>query len=184
MCSSRLLTTDDWPETELRAAVLAGELVMVGACWASVAEPQDPALRAASFAWSAGDERVVAAGRSAAWIWGACSRPPLPHDACVPAGQRIRQNGGEPVREVAITSADTVRIGGATVTTPVRTALDLLRVAGPSAWASRSEVVRGLLDVGLVTPPELGARLRALGTAPMVRQAERRLREVLTSGGL
>ncbi len=32
---SRLLTSDDWPESELRGAVLAGELVAVGPCWAS-----------------------------------------------------------------------------------------------------------------------------------------------------
>ncbi|KQS07889.1 type IV toxin-antitoxin system AbiEi family antitoxin [Curtobacterium sp. MCLR17_007] len=178
MRSSRLLTTDDWPEAELRAAVLAGELVAVGACWASVAEPQDPALRAASFAWSAADPRVIAAGRSAAWVWGACSRPPLPHEACVPAGQRIRQDGDVRIREVAIVPADVVRIGGASVTTPVRTALDLLRVAGPAAWAGRAAVVHGLLVAGTVSAADVSDALRALGTVPMVRQAERRLAEV------
>lgn len=176
--SSRLLTTDDWPESELRAAVLAGELVAVGDCWASVAEPQDPALRAASFAWSTADDRVIAAGRSAAWIWGSGSRPPSPHEACVPAGQRIRQDGGVRVREVAISPAEVVSPGGTAVTTPVRTALDLLRVTGPAAWAERADVVRGLLVIGLVSVTGLRDELGMLGTVPMVRQAERRLAEV------
>lgn len=175
MRSLRLLTTDDWPEAELRAAVLAGELVQVGACWASVAEPQDPGLRAASFAWSVGDHRVIAAGRSAAWIWGACSRPPLPHEACVPAGQRVRQNGDDRIREVAIPSGDVVTLAGVPVTTPERTALDLLRIAGQDAWTERAQAVAGLLAVSGVTVDGLHGRLRALGTVPMVRQAERRL---------
>lgn len=175
MRSSRLLTTDDWPEPELRAAVLAGELVMVGDCWASVAEPQDPALRAASFAWSVDDTRVVAAVRSAAWIWGACSRPPLPHEACVPAGHRIRQHGDVRVREVAITADEVVRLGGVAVTTRVRTVLDLLRVPGPAAWAACADAASGMLVVGGVAEGELRAALQRLGTAPMVRQAERRL---------
>ncbi|OIH93652.1 type IV toxin-antitoxin system AbiEi family antitoxin [Curtobacterium sp. MCBA15_001] len=178
MRSSRLLTTDDWPEPELRSAVLAGELVQVGACWASVAEPQDPALRAASFAWSADDPRVIAAVRSAAWIWGACSRPPLPHEACVPAGARIRQDGDVRVREVAITPDEVDHLDGVAVTSPLRTTLDLLRVPGPDAWAACAEAVSGMLVVGGVTEDALRAHLDRLGTVPMVRQAERRLAAV------
>jgi hypothetical protein len=178
--SSRLLTTDDWPEAELRAATLAGDLVEVGACWASIAEPQDPALRAASFAWSTGDPRVIASGRTATWIWGARSRPPLPHDACVRAGQRIHRRGGERTREVAITPEDLVHVAGVPVTTPVRTALDLLRVHGQAAWAASAESVAGLIVIGEVDPLVLRHRLELLGTVPMVRQAERRLAELLS----
>jgi hypothetical protein len=178
--SSRLLTTDDWPEAELRAAALAGDLVEVGACWASIAEPQDAGLRAASFAWSTGDARVIAAGRTATWIWGARSRPPLPHDACVRAGQRIHRRGGERIREVAITPEDLLHPTGVPVTTPVRTALDLLRVHGDEAWAASAESVAGLIAVGGVDPTALQNRLELLGTVPMVRQAERRLTGLLS----
>lgn len=184
MRSSRLLTTEDWPEAELRAAVLAGELVAVGACWASVAEPQDPMLRAASFAWSVGDDRVVAAGRSAAWIWGACSRPPLPHEACVRPGHRLRQNGADRVREIALDQDDLETLDGVLVTSPARTALDLLRTAGPEGWASRVDAVAGLLVAGGVSVEALDERLSALGTVPMVRQAERRLAELVTRVGV
>ncbi|MBF4581491.1 hypothetical protein ITJ54_02275 [Curtobacterium sp. VKM Ac-2865] len=180
MPSSRLLTTDDWPEAELRAATLAGDLVEVGACWASIAEPQDAGLRAASFAWSTGDPRVIAAGRTATWIWGARSRPPLPHDACVRAGQRIHRRGGERIREIAITAADLVHPGGVSVTTPVRTALDLLRVHGDEAWSASAESVAGLIAIGAVAPQTLQHRLELLGTVPMVRQAERRLAGLLS----
>lgn len=180
MPSSRLLTTDDWPEAELRAATLAGDLVEVGACWASIAEPQDPALRAASFAWSTGDTRVIAAGRTATWIWGARSRPPLPHDACVRAGQRIHRWGGDRIREVAITAEDLVHLAGVSVTTPVRTALDLLRVHGVEAWSTSAESVAGLIAIGAVAPRTLQHRLELLGTVPMVRQAERRLADLLS----
>ncbi|MFJ3382920.1 MULTISPECIES: hypothetical protein [unclassified Curtobacterium] len=178
MPASRLVTVDDWPEAELRAAVLAGDLMPVGACWASVAEPHDPALRAGSFAWSVGDGRVIASGRSAAWIWGARSRPPLPHDACVRAGERVRQGGGERIREIAIEDEDLVLVAGTTVTTPLRAALDLLRAAGPRDWADRTEAVSGLLAVCGVTVDQVRERLDRLGTVPMVRQAERRLAEL------
>ncbi|ROP66162.1 hypothetical protein [Curtobacterium sp. ZW137] len=178
MPPSRLVTTEDWPEAELRAAVLAGELVAVGACWASVAEPQDPALRAASFAWSTGDDRVIASGRSAAWTWGARSRPPLPHDACVRAGERVRQSGGDRIREIAIDEDDLVLLAGTSVTSPTRTALDLLRTASPDGWAERAATVVGLLAVTGVTADHVRERLHRLGTVPMVRQAERRLAEL------
>ncbi|WP_144758564.1 hypothetical protein [Curtobacterium sp. 9128] len=175
----RIVTTDDWPEAELRGAVLAGELVAVGECWASVAEPQDPGLRAASFRWSVGDPRIIACGLSATWIWGGSSRPPLPHDACVEDGLRVRRRGAGRVREIALHPADVVLVGGpvegARVTTPVRTAVDLLRTVDPDDWADRAEPVHGLLVATGTAPTAVRARLRALGTVPMVRQAERRL---------
>ncbi len=179
MRSSRLVTTDDWPEAELRAAVLAGDLVAVGECWASVAEPADPGLRAASFRWSVGDERIIASDRSAAWIWGGCSRPPLPHDACIDDGQRVRQRGGGRVREVRLEPSEVAVVAGVRVTTPVRTALDLLRIAGPADWAARAPTVLALLAATDTTPSTLRLRLRQLGTVPMARQAERRLAELV-----
>lgn len=181
MPGSRLLTTDDWPEAELRAAVLAGELVPVGPCWASPATPQDPALRATAAAWVLGDARLVAAGRTAAWIWGATSRPPDPFEASVPPQLRIAAGPALHLREVALEPVDVVRLGSAqtTVTTPARTAVDLLRTPGPTI-PSRIDAVAGLLAIGAVTGDELRERLSALGTIPMVRQAERRLLALLS----
>lgn len=181
MPGSRLLTTDDWPEAELRAAVLAGDLVPVGSCWASPATPQDPALRATAVAWVLRDARLVAAGRTAAWIWGASSRPPDPLDASVPPQLRITARPTVRLREVALPPADVVRLGTArtAVTTPARTAIDLLRTPGPTS-RQRTDAVAGLLAIGAVTADELQGRLSDLGTIPMVRQAERRLRGLLS----
>ncbi|WJX99368.1 type IV toxin-antitoxin system AbiEi family antitoxin [Curtobacterium sp. 458] len=179
MPRSRLLTTDDWPEAELRAAVLAGELVPVGPCWASPAEPQDPALRAAAAAWALPDVRLVAAHRTAAWVWGGLSRPPLPHECVVPSHVRLRVDPATVrVREVALPHEDVRALAGLRVTTPPRTAIDLLRAPGPTAGRMHpadEDAVQGLVGAGVVGTDELRRALGALGVVPMVRQAERRL---------
>ncbi|KTR02084.1 type IV toxin-antitoxin system AbiEi family antitoxin [Curtobacterium luteum] len=182
----RLLTTDDWPEAELRAAVLAGELVSVGPCWASPAEPQDPALRAAAAAWALPDVRLVAAHRTAAWVWGAVSRPPLPHECVVPAHVRLRVDPATVrVREVALSPHDVTVLGGLRVTTPLRTGIDLLRAPGPAAGVMNvadTEAVQGLVGAGVVGTDELLLALRSLGVVPMARQAERRLTAMFGAG--
>jgi len=175
--SSRLVTTDDWPAAELHAAVLAGDLVAVGACWASIAEPQDAALRAASFAWSVGDARVVAGGLSAAWIWGACSRPPVPHDGCVPADERFRRKGAwTAVREIALETADVTTCADVRILTPAATALDLLRLRRPFDRRD-AEALRGLVLAAGVDPAALARGLAENERAPMGRQAQRRFRD-------
>ncbi|WP_066654304.1 type IV toxin-antitoxin system AbiEi family antitoxin [Curtobacterium sp. MR_MD2014] len=180
MPTPRLLTSDDWPETELRAAVLAGELVPVGWCWASPAEPQTPALRAAAHAWRVPDERVVASGRSAAWIWGATSRPPSPVEVSVPPTVRIRVDPDVRLREVRLPAEDTVLVGPIRVTSPERTAVDLLRAPG-AFDASAHDALRGLVAIGVVRVGEVRRRLAALGTIPMVRQAARRLDQAIAA---
>ncbi len=141
----RLVTTDDWPEAELRAAVLAGELVAVGPCWASPAEPQTPSLRAEAFAWALRGRELVACAVSAAWIWGAVSRPPEALEVCFPPRGRGRIDPAFRLREARLQDDELVRLGALPVTTPLRTATDLLRstefasaevsaVAGCSRW--------------------------------------------------
>lgn len=174
MPTPRLLTSDDWPEAELRAAVLAGELVPVGWCWASPAEPQTPGLRAAAHAWRVPDVRLVASGRSAAWIWGATSRPPSPIEVSVPPTVRLRVDPDVRLREVRLPVDDTVRLGRTRVTTPERTAVDLLRAPGPFDATAR-DALRGLVAIEAVSTADVRRRLDALGTIPMVRQAARRL---------
>lgn len=171
---SRLFTTDDWAASELHAAVLAGELMPIGACFASVAEPADERLRAASYAWSVADRRLVAARRSAAWIWGAVSRPPLPHDVAVPYAHRVRnRRPGLTVREVTLPADDLLVVDDATVTTPERTAADLLRE--PEWTPSLAATICALVDLGLVGVGGIRERLAVLHRAPMVRRAEQRL---------
>lgn len=194
MPRSRLVTSDDWPEVELRAAVLAGELVPVGACWASPVEPQTPSLRAAAAAWTLRDARLIAGTRTAAWIWGATSRPPAPLEAAISPQARVHVDAGVRLREVVIDPADLVRLGsesglgrrdGIVVTTPLRTAVDLLRTPNTGErtfGTAEAEAVRGLITIGAVTVAEVEDRLYRLGTIPMVRQASRRLRTLLEPG--
>ena len=181
MPTPRLLTSDDWPEAELRAAVLAGELVTVGRCWASPAEPQLPALRAAAHAWRLPDRRLVAGGRSAAWIWGATSREPAIPEVISPPNVRVRVDADVRLREVRLDGGDVVRLDAVRVTTPLRTALDLLRAPGPFA-ADAQDALRGLVAVGSVDPAHVRRRLDALGTVPMARQAARRFTLVVRPG--
>ncbi|MBT1543629.1 hypothetical protein KK103_17840 [Curtobacterium flaccumfaciens pv. flaccumfaciens] len=182
----RLLTSDDWPEPELRAAVLAGELVAIGPCWASPAEPQTPSLRAAAAGWVLRDARLIACTLTAAWIWGAVSRPPAPLEACIPPQVRVHVGPEVRLREVRIDVDDTVVLARLRVALPARTAIDLLRMPGPTAGAfgaAEASAVHGLLAIGAVSAAELRTRLTALGTIPMVRQAERRLRAVQDGAG-
>ncbi|WP_242091389.1 type IV toxin-antitoxin system AbiEi family antitoxin [Curtobacterium sp. DN_7.5] len=183
----RLLTTDDWPEAELRAAVLAGELVAVGECWASPAEPQDAALRAAAAAWSLPDRRLVAATRTAAWVWGALSRSPLPHECVLPGRVRLRVDDPTVrVRDVGLAPEDVTELAGLRLTVPLRTAVDLLRAPGPSAGRMHradEDAVRGLVATGLVPLDDLRHALERLGVVPMARQAERRMATVFFAPG-
>ncbi len=182
MPCSRLVTSDDWPEAELRAAVLAGELVAVGACWASPVEPQTPSLRAAAAAWTLQDARLIAGTRTAAWIWGATSRPPTPLEAAISPQARVHVDAGVRLREVVIDPTDVVRMGTLHVTTPLRTAIDLLRTPSTGErtfGTAQAEAVLGLITIGAVGVTEVEERLCGLGTIPLVRQASRRLRALL-----
>ncbi|MCA5922893.1 type IV toxin-antitoxin system AbiEi family antitoxin [Curtobacterium oceanosedimentum] len=181
MPRSRLLTGDDWPEAELRAAVLAGELVAVGPCWASPSEPQTVALRAAAVAWALRDPRLIACTVTAAWVWGAVSRPPEPLEVCTPAGLRVRVRAEVRLREVRIEDVDVVRVADLRVSSPGRTVVDLLRTPATVAGGFggvEATAVHGLLATGAASLTEVLDRLAALGTVPMARQAERRLRAV------
>ncbi|WFR66179.1 hypothetical protein P9139_14385 [Curtobacterium flaccumfaciens] len=141
-------------ESELRAAVLAGELVAVGPCWASPAEPQTPSLRAAAVAWAITDRRLVACTRTAAWIWGAVSRPTAPLELCVPSQIRVHGDATFRVREMVLPDDDVARLGDLRVTIPTRTAVDLLRAPGTADGefgTAESSAVDGLLVSGAVT---------------------------------
>lgn len=187
MRRSRLLTSDDWPESELRGAVLAGELVAVGPCWASPAEPQTSMLRAEAVAWALGDPRLIACTLTAAWIWGATARPPTPLEVCTPPQIRVHVGVDVRLREVRIVEPDVVRLGALRVSAAARTAVDLLRTPASSTGdfgTAEATAVHGLLAIGAVTADELLERLQELGTVPMVRQAERRLRVLQEAAGV
>ncbi|NRD25949.1 type IV toxin-antitoxin system AbiEi family antitoxin [Frigoribacterium sp. VKM Ac-2836] len=159
-----VLTTDDLPEAELRAAALDGQVYAVGDSWRSVAEIDDHVGRAISVGLTLG-AGVVAAERTAAWVWGARGSAPLPHFGLVVSPARVKHRGrGSVVRQVVIDDDEIVQVNGAAVTTPARTVVDLARREG---WASMDETAaRDVASRHGVTASEAVAVLDRRGRLP------------------
>lgn len=123
-----VLSVHDLPLAELAAARLDGELFRVDGCFAPVDEIEQPVHRAGALRAML-PEQLIAEQRSAAWVWGALSAPPVHHELCVTAGIRMRSPGigWMRVREVVIGPAEIATVAGLPVTTPLRTAVDLAR---------------------------------------------------------
>lgn len=172
-----LLTASDLPSVELQSAVLDGELYAIGDAWRSVSDIDDPASRAASLSDRYGD-RIVVAGRSAAWVWGARGSAPLPHDGLVSERSRHKAPAlGLSVREVLIDDDEIVPFGRTLVTTPVRTVVDLART---SSWSPEDE--RATRDVAAGHGLRLGQALNVMDRrrrVPYRIRAVARLRSVL-----
>lgn len=169
---SPVLTESDLPIAELAALRLDGELVQIDDSYTPIDQPHDVRLRALSLAAHC-DERLIVEQRSAAWVWGALDRPPLRHQLCASLGARSRSV--HPlrllVREVVITDADWTAIEGVRVTTPLRTAVDLLRFSerhdGP--------LIERLLALGGLTRELCAQHLHDRPNLPRKRQALDRL---------
>jgi len=115
-------------EPELCAAALDGDLHRLGRAFHPVDLPVFPAARAAALA--PGLPRGAALDLdSAAWVHGARRTAPDPPSACVDIARRSRlpASSRHRVREVAAFAEGTQLLGAVLVTTPLRTALDLLR---------------------------------------------------------
>jgi hypothetical protein len=114
--------------TELRAAELDGELVRLGDAYLPIDMPVGPRDRARSVTELRADSRLFAHRSTAAWIYGWCAEPAR-HTlavsvlARVPSGTRMRTGA----RELVIDDDEVSNLGGAAVTTPTRTLLDLAR---------------------------------------------------------
>ncbi|MCT1776427.1 hypothetical protein [Brachybacterium sp. p3-SID957] len=116
----------------------------------------------------------VIAGESAAWVI-LGGTPPAPARLLTPA-HRSRVAGVR-VAHASFSSGDVETVGGAPVTSPVRTALDLLRFADATTAA---RCVRALLESGHVTEAEVEGQLHSLGHYYLTRTAHRRLEALLT----
>ncbi|HEY5229394.1 MAG TPA: type IV toxin-antitoxin system AbiEi family antitoxin [Galbitalea sp.] len=145
---SSVLSRADFPYPELTALVLDGEAFRVDDCVAPVDQIPGPLLRAAALAAEL-PARLIAEQHSAAWIWGALDTPPARHEVCADITARIRPapDSRLSVREVVVLHEDVTAFGGLTVTTPMRTAIDLTRFV--VAWNDEEQrVVRELLILG------------------------------------
>jgi len=167
-----LLGADELPPPVLRAAVLDGELYPVGEAFRPVDLPLDPPARAASLAGLAVHGRIIA-GRTAAWVWGVGAAPALPYAVVLPHAAAVAHASpteaeGVRVRTLRMRASDAVRLGGVPVTTPMRTAIDLLRspedAAGEGGAVGLVEVLARLCAIDLVDlRVELRTRSRLVG---------------------
>lgn len=110
---------------ELCSARLDGEIYLVGDEWCSIDEIDGPASRARAITRLV-PIAAVAERSSAAWIFGLAPEPAR-HELHLDSGARkhVPPSLRLRVREVRDPLADTMTVGGVSVTTPLRTAVDL-----------------------------------------------------------
>jgi hypothetical protein len=176
---NRLLGPEALPQSELSACALDGDVFTIGDGWASTAEPDDAGLRALAFIAMVNGRQLIAERLTAAWIWGARSRPPRPLQVCVASTARRSRSFGSAtiVRESALRADSDVRVvAGASVTSKERTVLDLLRE--PGVWSPASaEAVAGLFMVG-ADRADVAATLANSAPLPYRRLGQRRLAQI------
>lgn len=123
--SSPLLDRSIMPLAELFALVLDGQLYRVGDSFATQDTADTPALRAAAFATHR-PGAAVADRETAAWIHGTRRSPPARPQVCVDRERRGRLSSEFDAHQHALGEGDTITLAGVRVTTPLRTAADLL----------------------------------------------------------
>lgn len=145
---STVLSLHDLPAAELQAGVLDGELVRVGDAYCAIDTIIGSDHRAASIAaevasWS------IAERFTAAWVYGIVERQPRRLQLCVNSNNKVRPFSSQryEYREVVLGEHETTLIGGLAVTTPLRTALDIVRTDKDYSETSR-EIVRSLGALG------------------------------------
>ncbi|PPH99200.1 hypothetical protein C5C95_07360 [Rathayibacter sp. AY1B7] len=170
------------PLAELCAARLDGELVALDEGFLVADLPLGASERAASLR-SLLPRGAVADRLSAAWVHGATHGPPPVHSASIDRRKRRQAPSNPRLRchEVLLDEDDVVLLGGAPVTSPARTLIDLARTEDAGAiLRALSRSTRTGLDAVLARLEEgsavaarriVGRRLRAaLGEAPPVDQ--------------
>ncbi|MBW4041443.1 MAG: hypothetical protein HIU86_04865 [Acidobacteria bacterium] len=109
---------------------LDGECVPLGLSAVPVDVPVDRVVRAASLASAVRRHGLVVDLRTAAWVHGAAPVLPQPLTLAIDVVSARRTKLVHPApREVRFRPDDLERLGGVLVTTPLKTAFDLLRLA-------------------------------------------------------
>jgi len=179
-----VLGTGDLPFAELQAARLDGELYAVDEFFSPVDSPlttdaRGLALYRALSRFRGLEKRLVAEQWSAAWVWGAVFAPPYPHQFCAPVAIRARENAPQlgHVREVKLVRQEVLTVNGLRLTTPLRTALDLVRSPGEFEPDELAVVGRLLDGAGLAVADCVDA-LDDRRNIPQKKQALERLARV------
>jgi len=124
---SPVLTPADLSWVELQAARLDGDVYELAGAYCLLGELEGPRHRARAVL-AERSPRLIAESSTAAWIWGACAEPARLRFAVSPdARARLSPAMGIVVREIVYADGDLTAVDAFTVTTPLRTALDLAR---------------------------------------------------------
>ncbi|UAJ77963.1 hypothetical protein IT072_11735 [Leifsonia sp. ZF2019] len=160
------------PLAELLALVLDGQAYRVGDAFAPIDTPDTPALRASALR-AAVPRRAIAERATAAWIHGARSSPPVRPQVCLrPPDRGARIPVSVDSRQRRLTAHETTMIGPLAVTTPLRTAADLVLTAAEFSEPDALEV-RHLLAIESAAPSALLAfvpRTRRGGAVRVIRR--------------
>ena len=172
---------------ELRAAALDGELGRVGAAFLPLDVPLDTRTRLAALNPVRGDARVIVSDRCAAWVWGWSHAPCPVLCCCVSSRSRVASTTRRAlgVREAVIDSDEIVTLDGVTLTTPVRTLIDLashddradlprLLAAAIGVDDGRGELTEELVGEALARRPSAAYSRRARARQERARRDARR----------
>ena len=167
------------PLAERMAARLDGELFPFGDGHSPIDEVDSPVLRLHAVL-GARPRRLIAELATAAWVWGARDLPPIRHEFCVDLRARARPKATPlaTVREVVLTTGDTVSLGGLRVMNPLRTAVDLARMRDDFAESDR-DAVRRLAELARFDVAACRDFMDRSRNLPAKRRALERLRECL-----
>jgi hypothetical protein len=172
---SPILSRSEFARPELDALRLDGEVFRLDECAIPIDEIAGPQLRAAVLATEL-PVRLIAERHSAAWVWGAQAFPPARHEVCADISARTRPPATAhlDVREVVILREDIATLGGVSLTTPLRTAIDLCRFA--AAWSDvESATVGSLMRIGHFDAAECARVMDRRRNLPNKKQARERL---------
>lgn len=173
-----MLSAAELPEPELRAALLDGEVSLVGSAFAPIDLPDSIEQRARALGFLL-PRRLIADRRTAAWVHGAILDLPQRLEACARADERaspllLRDAS---VREVIIDDREVRDLDGVRVTQPLRTVLDLVR--SPEFDDDLASVARAVAAHCSVTLTACLDELRRRRHLPKKSQAIARLRSAL-----
>ena len=176
-----LLDQRSLPRPELAAVALDGEVRSLGDAYLPLDVVETPALRAEAVRRLV-PEGLVLERRSAAWLLGAHPLFEVPLQLCVRSTRRIRfqPSAENVVRQVVVSAAECVAVGGLVATGPLRTALDLVR--WEEEFDGRLAVAVMTLLLAASTTPHQAARL--LGAHPHLPHKRRALERLRMAGAL
>lgn len=176
-----VLTPLELPLAELSAARLDGELFALDEGFVPIDQVVGLRHRALSLVpFAAG--RLIAEQRTAAWVYGALPFAPPRHEFCAAMGARLLSRPGRllrmNVREVIIGTTDIAQLFGLQITTPVRTVVDLVRIADNFGDADAT-LVRDLMAATVVSLQDCIELMERRRNLPGKRRASDRLRMIL-----